>query len=380
MRRIDDFARRVRKLYQSDDFIPLHAPTFQGNEKQYLEEVINSTFVSSVGSYVDDVELFVREYCNVKAAVAVVNGTSGLQVALNAAGVGMGDEVVTQALSFVATANSIAYNGASPVFVDVDRDTMGMSPTALNDFLENHCQSDESGVVNTTTGNRVAAVVPMHTFGFLCRIVEIRSICEKWNLPLIEDAAEALGSYGAQHAGTVGDYGVFSFNGNKVVTSGGGGMVLCNSLSRGKMLKHLTTTAKVKHPFEYVHDQLGFNFRMPNVNAALLLAQLESLNELIHSKERVYEEYKMICSSLDYDLVEIPSTTERWNHWLFSVRLNGAVERDEFLNQTNELGVMTRPIWKLLFELPMYSGCIRDDQENARFLAEAIVNVPSSAR
>lgn len=382
MATINHFIEAARDVFRTGEFIPLHAPKFRGNEKKYLLDTIDSTFVSSVGAYVSGVEKQIQSYCGAASAVAVCNGTSGLHAALRVCRVRGGEEVLTQALTFVATANSIAYNGASPVFIDVDLDTMGMSPQALGQFLDQHCERRETGVYNLSTGKRVAAVMPMHTFGFLNRIEEIQGICRHWGLPLVEDAAEALGTFNNNRsAGTFGDCGVFSFNGNKVITSGGGGMIVSNDAQIGSRLKHITTTAKISHPYEYHHDELGFNYRMPNVNAALLLAQLEQLDEILESKRRLFAEYERIAQDLKLRLKMPPaSTTSNWNHWLMALQFDSLEERNEFLKKTNAAGVMTRPIWSLMYKLPMYSDCMRDDQVNAQFLEERIVNIPSNAQ
>ncbi|MDA9792179.1 LegC family aminotransferase [Schleiferiaceae bacterium] len=379
----DPFNLFVRELYQSkDDFIPLHVPVFNGKEKEYLLETIDSTFVSSVGKYVDQVESFLAEYTKTSKGVAVVNGTAAIQVALRLVGVGPSDEVITQALTFVATANSIAYNGAKPVFIDVDKDTMGMSPKALEAFLEEFGEKRDQGVYNRKTGKRISAVLPMHTFGFMCRISEIQTICNEWGIPCVEDAAEALGSQSeGKSAGSFGKLGAFSFNGNKIITAGGGGVIVSNETALGIKAKYVTTTAKRPHAFEYFHDELGYNFRMPNVNAALLLAQLEKLEDYRASKSLVYAKYQSFFETniKGADLMPIPETTSQWNYWLMSVQLENREARDEFLNNTNSQGIMTRPIWQLMYKLPMYSDCQRDDQLNAEYLEDTIVNIPSSA-
>ena len=379
----DTFNSFVRDLYQSKDkFVPLHVPVFNGNEKEYLLETIDSTFVSSVGKFVDQVESFLADYTKTSKGVAVVNGTAAIQVALRLVGVSPGDEVITQALTFIATANSIAYNGAKPVFVDVDKDTMGLSPRALEAFLEEYGEKRDQGVYNRKTGKRISAVLPMHTFGFMCRISEIQTICNEWGIPCVEDAAEALGSQSeGKSAGSFGSLGAFSFNGNKIITAGGGGVIVSNDIELGIRAKHLTTTAKRPHSFQYFHDELGYNFRMPNVNAALLLAQLEKLEEYRIAKSSVYREYQNFFKTnfKDAQLMPIPETTSKWNYWLMSVQLENREARDAFLNATNSQGVMTRPIWQLMYKLPMYSDCQRDDQLNAESLEDTIVNIPSSA-
>lgn len=378
-----DFIELVRDTYQTKGFIPLHVPRFRGNEKRYLNETIDSTFVSSVGKYVDDVEKFCANYTDTNKAIAVVNGTAALQVALRLAGVKSDEEVVTQALTFVATANAIAYLYAHPVFVDVDQDTMGMSPIALKNFLEEYGDKREEGVYNKKTGKRISAILPMHTFGFMCRISEIQTICNEWGIPFVEDAAEALGSQSeGKSAGSFGLLGAFSFNGNKIITAGGGGIIVSNHTELGDQAKYLTTTAKKPHRYEYFHDELGYNFRMPNVNAALLLAQLEKLEDYRASKSLVYDKYQSFFQTniKGAELMPIPESTSQWNYWLMSVQLENREARDEFLNKTNSQGVMTRPIWQLMYKLPMYLDCQRDDQVNAEFLEDTIVNIPSSAR
>jgi perosamine synthetase len=373
------FIEATREIYQTKDFIPLHAPVFQGNEKEYLVETIDSTFVSSVGKYVDAVEAFGADYTQMERAVAVVNGTAAIQVALRIAGVKMGEEVITQALTFVATANAIVYNGANPVFVDVDRDTMGMSPLALETFLQEFGEKREEGMYNKQSGKRIAAVLPMHSFGFMTRIQEIEDICDKWGIPLIEDAAEAIGSKSqGQSAGSFGLLGAFSFNGNKIITAGGGGLIVSNNIELGNWAKHLTTTAKKPHSYEYYHDELGYNFRMPNVNAALLLAQFEKLEYYRSQKAKVYAAYQRNLEGLDLKLMPIPETTSQWNYWLMTAQLESKEERNTFLKETNDKGVMTRPIWQLMYRLPMYQSCQRDGQANAEWLEERIVNIPSS--
>lgn len=380
MSEIDHFTDLVRSIYQTNEFIGLHEPRFSGNEIKYLTETIQSSYVSSIGKYVDTFEQRVAEYTGVEHAVSVVNGTAALQVGLSLAGVDKDTEVLTQALTFVATSNAITYNGANPVFLDVDYDTMGLSPTALDDFLDNHAELRGGTPFNKQTDKRIAAVLPMHTFGFMCRIDEILAIAKKWNIPVVEDAAEAFGSYyKGQHSGTFGVAGAFSFNGNKLITAGGGGALISTDSDYMKKAKHITTTAKKSHAWEYFHDQLGYNFRMPNLNAALVLAQFEKMEELINSKKGVYQAYVDGLGSSGYKIRSIPQDTT-WNYWLISLEFEENAEREAFLEETNNKGVMTRPIWNLMYELPMYSDCFRDSQQNAMRLAKSIVNIPSSAR
>tara|TARA_B110000046_G_scaffold99643_1_gene107142 strand:- start:2667 stop:3806 length:1140 start_codon:yes stop_codon:yes gene_type:complete len=374
-----DFSQFVQDAFQTDEFIPLHVPIFKGNEKKYLEETIDSTFVSSVGAFVDKFEEQITNFTKVKKSVAVASGTAGLHLSLKVVGVELEDEVLTQALSFVATANAITYCGAKPVFIDVDMDTMGLSPKHLKAFLDYFAEIRSDGTYNKQTNKRIGACVPMHTFGFMSRIDEIVTICDQWNIPVIEDAAEALGSlYKNKNAGSFGQMSAFSFNGNKIITSGGGGIVCTNDESLADKAKFLSTTAKDPHKWEYFHSELGFNYRMPNLNAALALAQLEMYPTILESKKQLFSAYKKYFEGTT-SLVEPPKETT-WNHWLMCVQLSNIEERNEFLSTTNAAGVMTRPIWKLLYKLPMYLHCQRDDQKNANLLEDRIVNIPSSAR
>ncbi len=370
----------IKGNYPEKEFVALHEPTFNGNEKKYLTETIDSTFVSSVGIYVDKFEDTIANISKTKKAVAVVNGTAAIQVALRMAGVKAGDEVLTQALTFIATANAILYNGAAPIFLDVDLDTMGLSPVSIESFLEEYGELREEGCFNKKTGNRISACLPMHTFGFPVHLDELLRVCKKWSIPLVEDAAESIGSeYKGKPTGSFGLIGAFSFNGNKIVTSGGGGAIVTNDEALGIMAKHLTTTAKVPHPYEYAHDQLGYNFRMPNLNAALACAQLEQLNGFLENKRSLAADYEVFFKEQGIQFrKELPGT--RSNYWLMCVELADQKERDLFLKTTNEAKVMTRPIWQLIFRAPMYEKFQRDQQLNAKFLEERIVNIPSSVR
>lgn len=368
----------IQERFKTKNFIPLHEPRFSGKEKEYLNDTIDSTFVSSVGAYVDRFERSMETYTSINRAVAVVNGTAALQVALRLAGVKENEEVITQALTFVATANSIAYNNATPVFLDVDLDTMGLSPNAVDEFLTEFGELREDGCYNRKTGKRIGACLPMHTFGFPVKIDEIIDICKKWNIPVIEDAAESLGSYyKGTHTGNFGSISAFSFNGNKIITTGGGGMIATNNEELGRRAKHLTTTAKKPHAYEFVHDELGYNFRMPNLNAALGCAQLESLPGYLKKKRKLALAYNDFFNGERIHFCEEPQNTQA-NYWLMAIRLANREERDSFLEATNKAGVMTRPIWQLMYRLPMYSNCFRDGQKNAEFLEDRIVNIPSS--
>jgi aminotransferase in exopolysaccharide biosynthesis len=371
----------IKTQFPNQGFIPLHEPRFLGNEKKYLNECIDSTFVSSVGKFVDEFEIKLAEYTGSKYAVACVNGTNGLHMALLVAGVKPNDEVITQALSFIATANAISYSGANPVFVDVDKDTLGMSPSALTNFLNKYAELKADGFTyNKTTGKRIAACVPMHTFGFPCRIDEIAEICSEWNIKLIEDAAESIGSYYKnQHTGTFGKMGVFSFNGNKTITCGGGGAIITNDEALAKKAKHLTTQAKVPHAWEFVHDHIGYNYRMPNLNAALALAQLEQLPNFIENKLELAHQYKDFFKTLNIPFITAIDNAIA-NHWLNVIVLETKVSRDLFLEKTNKNGVMTRPVWELTHRLPMFINCQTDGLANSIWLADRLVNIPSSVR
>ena len=370
----------IKNQFPTKDFIPLHEPVFSGREKEYVLNTIESTFVSSVGAYVDKFEVMIAELSKTQKAVAIVNGTSALQVALRLAGVQNGDEVLTQALTFIATINAIIYNGTSPVFLDVDIDTMGLSPNAVQAFLEEYGELRDDVCYNKKTNKKIAACMPMHTFGFPVHLDELMVICKKWNISIVEDAAESIGSiYKGKPTGSFGKLGVFSFNGNKIVTSGGGGAIVTNELDLGYKAKHLTTTAKVPHPYEYVHDQVGYNFRMPNLNAALACAQLEQLHTFIENKSILAQEYNSFFKGKGINFrTELPNT--KANYWLMCIELENKQERESFLKESNENGVMTRPIWQLIFKSSLYSGFQKDGQVNAMYLEDRIVNIPSSVR
>lgn len=376
--RIVDF---IHGLYGNQEFVPLHAPHFTGREKQYLEECIDSTFVSSVGRFVDRFEQMVAEYTGAVRAVVCVNGTNALHMALLMSGVERDDEVITQALTFIATCNAISYIGAHPVFVDVERETLGMSPDALERWLSEHAVVRAGQCYNRMTGRRIKACVPMHTFGHPVRIEEIVRICAHYHIVLVEDAAESIGSfYKGRHTGTFGSIGVLSFNGNKTITTGGGGMLLFRDGETGNLAKHLTTQAKVPHRWAFVHDHIGYNYRMPNINAALGCAQMEVLDRFIEDKRRTAACYAEFFRSVpDIDFFMEPKDC-RSNYWLNAVILKNRDEQQRFLEYTNDHGVMTRPIWELMPRLEMFSHCETDGLENTVWLADRIVNLPSSVR
>ena len=370
----------IWRIYKDRKQIPLHEPSFFGNEKKYLNNVIDSGFVSSVGKYVNELEEKIEKINNSKKAIAVINGTSGLHTSLLLAGVNNGDDVITQALTFVATSNAIKYLNANPIYLDVDFDTMGLSPNSLSNFLNEYGDLRDDGCYNKISGNKISACLPMHTFGFMARIDMISKICKKWNIPVIEDSAEAFGSsYKGIKSGNFGLFSVFSFNGNKIITSGGGGIITTNKIKLGNIAKHVTTTAKKKHEWDYYHNMLGYNYRMPNVNAALALAQIENIDKLIESKSEVYKEYNYLLNKMGLRLKEIPNNT-KWNYWLMSIEFENEKEKNLFLKYSNKEKIFSRPIWELMFRLPMYKNSFRDSQNNAISLQKRIVNLPSSAR
>ena len=369
----------IQNIYNTKEFIPLHEPRFLGNEKKYLNDCIDSTFVSSVGKYVDKFEEQFAKKVGSKYAIATVNGTSALHISLLLANVTKDDEVITQALTFIATCNAISYICAKPIFVDVEADTMGLSPASLNEFLKANCELINNQCINRTTKKAIKACVPMHTFGHSCRIQEIKEICERWHIALVEDAAESLGSYYKdKHTGTFGKLGAFSFNGNKIITSGGGGVIVTDDKELAKKAKHLTTTAKIPHKWEYIHDEIAYNYRMPNLNAALLVAQLEQLDTFIKSKKKLASKYeKFFKNSDEIEFVKEPKNSMS-NYWLQAVILKDIEKRDEFLDFTNRNGIMTRPIWRLMNELEMFKDCQCDNLNNSKYLEQRVVNISSS--
>ncbi len=411
----------IRKTYNKPEgFLALHEPIFVGNEKKYINECIDSTFVSSVGKFIDRFEEDMAKFTGAKKAVVCVNGTNALHMALLLAGVERDDEVITQPLTFIATANAISYCGAHPVFIDVDRDTLGLSPSALQNWLEENIEMRavpelvEGQPYNKKTGRRIAACVPMHTFGHPCRIDEIAAICEKYNIELVEDAAESLGSYYSpreiltvnedgiikesisrgkgQHTGTFGKIGVLSFNGNKIITTGGGGMLLFNDEELAQKAKHLTTQAKVPHPWEFAHDEIGYNYRMPNINAAMGIAQLEQIDKFLNASRKLAKSYESFFSNLYPEPVEGLTSPDSYrgltffsepensksNYWLNAILLENRKERDEFLEYTNKQSIMTRPVWELMNHLPMFKDAQCGDLNNAEWIADRLVNISSS--
>ena len=369
----------IRDIYTTNNYIPLHEPKFQGNEKKYLNDCINSTFVSSVGKYVNQFEKEFASKVGSKYAIATINGTSALHIALILANVKQDDEVITQALSFVATANAISYTKAKPIFIDVDKNTLGLSHKALKKFLEKHCIIKDKKCINKTTKKVIKACVPMHTFGHSCKIDKIVKLCEKWHITLIEDSAESIGSfYKNKHTGTFGKLGIFSFNGNKILTGGNGGIIITNDKAIAKKAKHLTTTAKVPHKWKYSHDILGYNYRLSNINASILLAQIEQLDKFLKSKRQLASKYKKFFKKFDkIKFVKEPKNSKS-NYWLNSIIFKNKKQRDKFLKFSNKQGIMTRPIWQPLNQLNMYKDCQCDSLKNTKYLSKTVVNISSS--
>jgi aminotransferase in exopolysaccharide biosynthesis len=371
----------IKSLYPAENPVPLHAPRFSGNEKKYLIDCIDTTYVSYVGQYVSRFEDEIQQFTGAKYAVAVSSGTAALHAALLLAEVAPGDEVITQPLTFVATVNAISYCGAQPVFVDVERSTLGLDPDKLNDFLINKCILKPDGrCYNKITGRKISVCVPMHTLGHPVRIDQIMEICQRYQLPAVEDAAEALGSfYKGQHAGTFGNIGVLSFNGNKPVTTGGGGMIITNYEAFAAKAKHLTTTAKKPHPWEFIHDDVGYNYRMPNINAAVGCAQIECFAGVLENKRATAQMYNQFFQEIGIPFIAEPAHA-RSNYWLNTIVLKDRQERNQFLAYVTEKGVQARPVWILMPNLPMYRHCQCASIETAQWLEDRLINIPSSVR
>jgi aminotransferase in exopolysaccharide biosynthesis len=369
----------VQEIYQTKEFIPLHAPTFTGNEKEYVNNTIESTFVSSVGKYVDQFEQQIEAFTGTAKAIATVNGTAALHTALYMAGVKANDLVITQALTFVATCNALYHMGAEPVFVDVSKISLGLCPKALDAYLEDNAIVNNDGLSQHKVTQQIfRAVVPMHTFGHPVELDELIAVCRKWKIALVEDAAESLGSfYKGQHTGTFGDFSAISFNGNKVITTGGGGMVLCKSFDDGMHTKHVTTTAKVPHPYEFFHDEPGFNYRLPNLNAALGCAQMEVLPKFLQQKRELAQQYNNFFSGSEFTFITEPEYAQS-NYWLNAIICPNSEIRETFIKETNAQGVMTRPIWKLMHSLPMFQNAKHGPLPISEWIESCLVNIPSS--
>ena len=372
--------RFIKDLYPGQTTIALHEPCFMGREKEYLADVIESTFVSSVGEYVNGFEKKMSEFTGLKHTCAVVNGTAALHTALAALGLGTNDEVITQPLTFIATVNAISYCGASPVFLDVERKTLGLSPQALGEFLDRHTDVRDGQLVNRQSGRIIRACLPVHIFGHSCRIDKIVEICSEYNLPVVEDCAESLGSlYLGKHTGGYGACGIFSLNGNKVVTSGGGGVIVTDDAALAENVKHISTTARVSAGYEFVHDRVGYNYRMPNLNAALACAQMENLEMFVENKRETASAYASCFKLSNLRFFSEPEGC-RSNYWLNTVLAEDEQMRNRFLEESNRSGIMARPAWRLISSLPMYENCVTDSLKVAKELEKRIVNIPSSVR
>lgn len=368
----------IKDIYTSEENIPLHEPRFISNEKDILTDCIDSTFVSSVGEYVSEFENSLKEFTSAKHAISLSNGTSALHISLVAAGVQPKDEIITQAFTFVATCNAIKYCFAQPVFVDISKKTLGMCPKSLKKWLYNNTEKRKGFLYNKKTGARISAVLPMHTFGHPCEIKDIRNICKEFKLILIEDAAEALGSlYENKHLGTYGDIGTFSFNGNKIITTGGGGAVITNNANLANMIRHLSTTARLKTKYTFDHNQIGYNYRMPNLNASLGLAQIKKLSYFVDKKREVALSYKNFFMNSDINFFSEPNRAKS-NYWLNTLIFENESKRNAALKYTNNNNIMTRPPWKLMTKLIMFRDCEKTDITNSEDLETRILNIPSS--
>lgn len=373
-----EFVMFVREYYKTADLVPLHAPLFTGKEREYVLQCIDSSYVSYVSEFVNRFESAIEAFTGARHAVAVSSGTAALHTALILVGVGPGDEVVMSPLTFAAAGNAVAYTGATPVFVDCDADTLGLSPYALKKFFDRSTKRTRDGLcVNRNTDRRVAACLPVHVFGQPARIEAIASVCLNHGVPLVEDAAESLGSWsGDRHTGTFGAIGVLSFNGNKTITTGGGGAVLSSDDRIAERARHLTTTAKVPHAWRFFHDEVGYNYRMPGLNAALGVAQIERLPVFLEEKRQLASAYADLFARLGIEFMgNLPGT--RSNHWLNCIFLRSVAARDEFLRTTNAMGVMTRPAWVLLSDLPAFRHCYAENLPNATKRGDTAANVPS---
>lgn len=373
-----DFAENVKKLY-AKDFVALHEPIFNEKEIEYVTDCVKSGWVSSVGSYVTRFEEALAKFVGVKRAVAVVNGTAALHIALKVVGVEAHDEVLMPSLTFIATANAVSYLQAIPHFVDVNMETLGVDPFKLEKYLEEIAELRNGELYNKQTDRRIKALVPMHTFGHPCMMDELVTLCNKYKLVLVEDAAESLGSYyKGKHTGTLGKVSAMSFNGNKIITTGGGGAILTDDEALADYAKHLTTTAKVPHRWEFVHDEIGYNYRMPNINAALGCAQLEKLSDFIVKKRNLTKIYERLLASIDGIRLFNEPVNTKGSYWLQTILLEEQYKRDELLSFLNEHGVMSRPIWTPMHELEMFKQYPRMDLKVTEQLKRKVINIPST--
>ena len=373
------FVNFIRDIYETNGFIPLHAPLFDEEEKKQILNAVNSNFVSSSGEMVNEFEKSILNFTNSNFAVATINGTSALHLALKIAGANSNTEVLTQSLTFVATCNAIKYCNAEPIFIDVDKTTLGLCVKTLKNFLEEFCEMRNDGFCwNRATEKKIVACVPMHTFGFPAECYKIKNICKKFNIKLIEDSAESLGStYFKKHTGTFGEMGVLSFNGNKIITTGTGGMILTNHSNYEILARHLSTTAKLKNSWEFDHDLIGYNYRLSNLNAALGIAQIKKLDKFIKYKRILAKKYQSWGRENGVVFLKEPLNS-RSNYWLNSILTENSQEKNMLLSNLNKMNVMSRSVWKPMHMLKMYENCQKTELINTEFLYERIVNVPSS--
>ena len=367
----------IREIY-GEGSISLHEPKFDERDKDHLSQTIDSTYVSSVGPLVGEFEKKICEFTGSKYSVAVVNGTAALHVSLLLSGVKQNDEVITQALTFVASTNAIHQCNAKPIFIDVDKKSMGMSPDSLRKFLEQNCEIRGSKCLNKESGRIIKASLPMHTFGFPCEISKIKSICDEFKINLVEDAAESIGSfYHSKHTGLFGEFGILSFNGNKIITTGAGGMILTNNEEFANKARHISSTAKIPHKWNFDHDIAAFNYRMPNINASLGITQIEKLPSFLESKRDIARRYIEWGSINGYHFHQESEGTIS-NYWLNTIITKDKNQRDTLLKDTNASGIMTRPVWTPMHLLPFNSSFQKDELKNTIWLSDRIVNIPSS--
>lgn len=372
-----DFCNLVKDIYPHRNKHFLHEPSFGELDKKYLSKTIDSTFVSSVGKEIDVLEEKISSITGSYASVCV-NGTSAIHASLFLSNVNNDDLVITQALTFIGTCNPIKYLGADPIFIDVDKKTLGMCPLALNRWLSENAILQNKVCIHKESSRKIKVVMPVHIFGNPCDITEIREISKKWNLILVEDSAESFGTFiNNKHTGTYGKYGILSFNGNKIITTGGGGAILTKTLKDYKRVKHILTTAKVPHPYNYIHDQVGFNYRMPNINASLGLAQIEDFSEILIKKKRLADTYKNFFKNTKINFFE-PINTNMQNNWLNTIIFSSKHERNLFMKVLNENDIFPRPPWKLMSDINFFKECHSDDLLNSRYLEQRLLNLPSS--
>lgn len=370
----------IKSLYPEMEPVLLHCPQFLGNEKKYLNECIDTKFVSYVSHFVTDMEEQVKKLTGANYAVAMVNGTEALHIAIVSAGISPGEEIITQSLTFAATSAAIVHSGALPVYIDVDKDTMGMSPVALKKYLESNTEQKNGKCYNKKSGKIISACIPMHTFGHPCRIDEIAILCKEYNIILIEDSAESIGStYKGKHTGTFGKVGIVSFNGNKCVTTGAGGMLITDDEAVAARAKYISTTAKRPSKWEFFHTEAGYNLRMPGTCAAIGAAQLEYFDKTLENKRETAVLYQQFFAERGIECIKEPDNA-RSNYWLNAIVLKDRVEREEFLEYANANGVQCRPIWTLMHKMPPYENYERTELPNSEWLEDRIVNIPSSVR